>query len=66
MLLYPKWGVKCIPDGYIKPEDSCSRVFQKLMGADSFKEISENETLFNGLSQMKRTFTKKNSELVDL
>ena len=36
------------------------------MGVDSFKEISENETLFNGLSQMKRTFTKKNSELVDL
>ena len=49
MLLYPKWGVKCIPEGYIKPEDSCSNIFQKLMGIEGFSEISENGLVFNSI-----------------
>ena len=64
MFFAPNIGVRFIPDGYIKPQDSCSHVFQKLMGYESFAEISESALLFDRLNNS-NLYSRKNSDLID-
>ena len=49
---YPHISKKLIPDGYIKPEDSCNHIFQKLMGFQDFYNPTENTVILNNLHNL--------------